>query len=121
MPFLLGALLGLVSLYFLMTVLSKRGAKERAGRETNDAGSSGADVKKIAVVEVSLIVYALLLEKLGYVVTTLPLLYCLFWVAGTKKLVAAISSVVTVSLTYFGFSYLGVVFPQGILRFIIGV
>jgi hypothetical protein len=70
---------------------------------------------------VSLIVYALLLEKLGYVITTLLLLYCLFWVAGTTKLVAAVSSVSTVSLTYFGFSYLGVVFPQGILKFITGV
>lgn len=118
MPFLLGALLCSVSLYFLATSFFWKNAKKGAESETKEKGQSQANMGKIIFVVASLIVYALVLEKLGYVVSTLFLLFGLFWAAGTTKLVAAVSSVGTVLLTYFFFSHLGVTFPQGILKFI---
>ena len=118
MPFLLGALLCSVSLYFLATSFFWKNAKKGAESETNEEGQSQADIRKIILVVASLIVYALVLEKLGYVVATLFLLFGLFWAAGTTRLVAAISSMGTVLLTYFFFSHLGVTFPQGVFKFV---
>ena len=117
MPFLLGALLCSVSLYFLATSFFWKNAKKGAESETKEKGQRQANIGKIVFFVVSLIVYALVLEKLGYLVATLFLLFGLFWAAGTTKLVAAISSVGSVLLTYFLFSHLGVTFPQGILKF----
>ncbi len=118
MPFLLGALLCSVSLYFLATSFFWKSTKKVAGSETKEEGQSHINIGNIILVVASLVVYALVLEKLGYVVATLLLLFGLFWAAGTTKLVAAVSSVGTVLLTYFFFSHLGVAFPQGILKFI---
>jgi putative tricarboxylic transport membrane protein len=118
MPFLLGALLCLVAVYFLVTSLFGKNAEPDGDRKTEESGQSDSSIKKIALVVASLILYAFVLEKLGYVVATLFLLFGLFWTSGTTRLVAAISSIGTVLVTYFLFSYLGVTFPQGILKFI---
>ena len=117
MPFLLGALLSLVAVYFLAASVFGKSAK-KATESTENRGLSNTSIKKLLIVVVSLIVYAMVLEKLGYLIATLLLLFVLFWVAGTTKRVAAISSVVTVLLTYLLFTHLGVTFPQGILKYI---
>jgi putative tricarboxylic transport membrane protein len=118
MPFLLGTLLCVVSLYFFAVSFFGKSA----GKDIESKGKEGepnhADIKKLVLVVVSLILYALVLEKLGYMIATLFLLFGLFWAAGTTRLVAAISSAATMVLTYLLFSRLGVVFPEGILKFI---
>ncbi len=118
MPFLLGALLCSVSLYFLATSFFRKNARKGDESEAKEKRQGHANIGKIIFVVASLIVYALVLEKLGYVVATLFLLFGLFWAAGTTRLLAAILSLATVLLTYFFFTHLGVTFPQGILKFI---
>jgi putative tricarboxylic transport membrane protein len=118
MPFLLGALLCAVSLYFLVASFFGKSAGKGTESKGKDEEQNHADIMKIVLVVVSLIIYALVLEKLGYMIATLFLLFGLFWAAGTTKLVAAISSAATMLLTYFLFSRLGVEFPQGILKLI---
>jgi hypothetical protein len=118
MPFLLGALLCVVSLYFLAVSFFWKSAGKSIESDSKEEEPNHADIKKIVLVAVCLITYALVLEKLGYMIATLFLLFCLFWAAGTTKLVAAISSAATMVLTYLLFSRLGVVFPKGILKFI---
>jgi hypothetical protein len=117
MPFLLGALLCLVAVYFLCTMFFGKTPKKTT-EDNEKGGRDNVNIRKIVLVVGSLIAYALILEKLGYIVSTLLLLFVMYWAAGTTKRVAIISSVVTVVLTYFLFSRLGVVFPQGILKFI---
>ena len=118
MPFLLGALLCVVSLYFLAVSFFGKSAGKGIESKSKVEEPNHADIKKIVLVAASLITYALVLEKLGYMIATLFLLFCLFWAAGTTKLVAAISSAATMVLTYLLFSRLGVVFPKGIIKFI---
>ena len=110
MPFLLGLLLCGVSLYYLcISVFGKDKVKS--------SGQAEKSPKKIIIVVVSLVVYALILEKLGYLVSTSILLFIMFWLAGSKKHTAALSSIITTVFSYFFFSYLGVGFPEGILKF----
>ena len=118
MPFLLGALLCAVSTYFLVTLFFGKNAGRGIESMGKNEEQNHADIMKIVLVVASLIIYALVLEKLGYMIATLFLLFGLFWAAGTTKLVAAISSAATMLLTYFFFARLGVVFPQGILKYI---
>ncbi|HEX2966605.1 MAG TPA: tripartite tricarboxylate transporter TctB family protein [Syntrophorhabdaceae bacterium] len=113
MPFLLGVLLCLVALYFLGSLIIGKTSGLDKEQKANDA-----QIWKIALVVGSLVSYALILEKLGYIVSTLLLLFIMYWAAGTSKRVAVISSAITVLLTYILFSRLGVVFPQGILKLI---
>jgi cell division protein FtsW (lipid II flippase) len=117
MPFLLGALLCAVAIYFLSSIFIGRITKKSTEHEEKYE-SDNVSIGKIILVVGSLIIYALVLEKLGYIVSTLLLLFVMYWAAGTSKRTAVVSSVLTVILTYFLFTRLGVVFPQGILKFI---
>ena len=73
------------------------------------------DYPRIALVVAALVVYSLVIENVGYIVATLFLLVILFLCAGAKRTSAVIASVLTLLITYFGFTYLGVRFPPGIL------
>lgn len=116
MPFLLGALLCFVAIYFLSSLLIGTITKKPTGHEEKEENDN-VSIGKIILVVGSLIVYALVLEKLGYIISTLLLLFVMYWAAGTSKRTAVVSSVLTVVLTYFLFTRLGVIFPQGILKF----
>jgi cell division protein FtsW (lipid II flippase) len=116
MPFLLGALLCVVAIYFLGSLFVKTIVKKSTEYEEKE--SNNVSMRKIVLVVGSLIAYALVLEKLGYILSTLLLLFVMYWAAGTTKRAAVISSVLTVVLTYFLFTRLGVNFPQGIFKFI---
>ncbi len=62
---------------------------------------SGVDFKKIALVLASLVVYSLLLERLGFLVTTFLMLLVLFKAVGSQRWTwAVIAAFLTVSLTY---------------------
>lgn len=113
MPFLIGAFLFLLSLYDLISNLFGKGPKDivlEEGKQVN--------FQKLVIVIVSLTLYGLLLEKLGFLVITFLLLFFLFWGLGTKRISAIVASVLSILVTYFVFTYFGMRFPPGILRFV---
>jgi putative tricarboxylic transport membrane protein len=110
MPFLLGLLLLPLSLYLLMGSLLKK----REGDETGKGGEGQTDYGKIGLVLLALFVYALLLERLGFLITTSVFLLILFRSMGNRWITVLVASVLTVLTTYFVFTFFGVRFPTGI-------
>jgi putative tricarboxylic transport membrane protein len=112
MPFLVGLFLLLISLYALVQLLSKR--SDREGASTREG--SVIHFRKTGLVLFFLIAYALLLEKIGYLITAFLILVFLFRSAGSKgwRFVLIISGVTTL-VTYLFFTYLGLRFPAGYL------
>ena len=111
MCFYLGWGLVLLSVAMLLRLfLQKSKEEEKLGKRPR-----AIDYPKIAIVVAALVVYSLVIEKVGYMVATLFLLVILFLCAGSKRTSAVIASVLTLLITYFGFTYLGVRFPPGIL------
>ena len=114
MPFIVGLLLCLVSLYLLVTSHLKRDAVE----ETNKGEEKKVSVGAISLVVGSLIAYALLMERLGFLITTPLLLMALFRGSGARKWRSIVfTSILTSLIVYFVFTYLRVRLPAGILRF----
>jgi len=108
MPFLLGLLLFITSFYLLISSLLKPGDGD------TDAKDEHAGAGIIVLVTGALLAYALLLERLGFPVTTFLLLILLFRAAGSKRWRSAlIASALTVLLTYGLFTFLGIRFPAG--------
>jgi putative tricarboxylic transport membrane protein len=111
MPFYLGIGLVLISVYMLFRLCIKKSSEEeKAGPPWRRVGYF-----RIAIVITALIIYSLVIEQVGYIVATLILMAILFGGSGTKKTYAVIASLVTVLITYLGFTYLGLRFPPGIL------
>ncbi len=112
MPFLVGVLLFLASVYLLVASFLKRG--DRIIQE----GPNKAHLRKACLAVISLIAYALFLETLGFLITTTLLLVTLFKGMGSKRWSTVIMvSVLTSLITYFGFTYLRLRLPMGILSF----
>jgi putative tricarboxylic transport membrane protein len=112
-PFILGILLLIISLYLFLRHLFKMGAKGETVKE--EQGRIG--FWRISLVLVLLFAYSLLLEKLGYLIATFMLLSILSKSMGSKKWTSVlIGSVLTVLVTYFVFTSLGLRFPKGILQ-----
>lgn len=114
MPFLASLLLLLTSLYFIISLLLKKGD---SGKDTEYLKEQEErNLWRVILVASSLIVYALLLERLGYLITTSILLIILFRSVGYKLMFSLGISVLTVLITYLFFTYLGLNFPAGILE-----
>ena len=113
MPFLLGALLFLTSFCLLARSLLKK--VETNGTESKD--QNRVNYRKIGLVLASLFFFALLLETLGYLVVASLFFIFLFRSMGNRWRTVWIASALTVLVTYFGFTFFGVKFPVGILRF----
>ena len=65
----------------------------------------------------ALFAYAILIEPLGFILTTFFTMTLLFRSAGFKRWSLAVAySAGVVLITYFLFTYLGVRFPPGVLR-----
>jgi putative tricarboxylic transport membrane protein len=111
MSFYLGLGLALLSFSMLLHLFLRRSKQEEKAEKRLQA----IHYPRIALVVTALVVYSLVIEKLGYIVATLFLLLILFLCAGSKKTSAVICSILTLFITYFGFTYLGVRFPPGIL------
>lgn len=114
MSFLASLFLLLISLLFLISLLSKRDVKcettiEKGLLEKPNLG-------RIGFVIALLFAYALLLERLGYLVVTTLILSLLFRGVGTRWRVAVISSILSSLITYFIFTYLVATFPLGIFE-----
>lgn len=113
MPFYVSVLMFIISFYLLLRYLFKRVYKEKTIKE----GQSQIELWRITTVVVSLVAYALFLEKLGFLIATFILVTVLFKTAGMKRWsFTLMGSVLTVLITYFLFTYLGLSFPRGILQ-----
>lgn len=113
LPFYVSALISIISLYLLLSYVLKKGG--RGVTVIEDQGQIA--FWKIAIVVISLIVYGLLLEKLGFLIATFILVNILFKTAGMKRWsFTLMGSVLTVLVTYLLFTSLGLNFPKGILR-----
>jgi hypothetical protein len=116
MPFLVGLLLLMISAGFLVKSFSKTRGENKAVKAARE-GQGKIDLKKISIVLASLFAYGLLLERLGYLIVTLFTMILLFWCVGVKRWRSVLlASGLTVLITYFLFTYLGVRFPPGLLR-----
>lgn len=113
MPFITGTLLLIVSLYLLAASFLKSGEEQEVRGEK--PGRAGFANKGLMIV--SLFGYALLLERLGYLITTFLFLIASFRLAGSKGWGSAlVTSTLVVVLTYFVFTSFGLRFPAGILQ-----
>jgi hypothetical protein len=113
MPFLLGLLFSIISFYLLVNSLFKRSMEDKTITEEQGQINS----RKVILVLASLFFYGLFLETLGYLIVTLITMTILFWTMGLVRWRSlGVASCLTVLVTYFLFTYLGVRFPAGILR-----
>ena len=116
MPFLVGLILLLVSLYLLVVSFLKR--RDGSGEKEKKEGEGNVKFGRLGLVVASLVAYAVFVEKLGYLITTTLLLMSLFKGMGSKKWTSVVMvSVLTSLITYFAFAYLRLRLPMGILRF----
>jgi len=114
MPFILGLLLSLVSLYLILVSFLKKKQTDETVRGEPKKGLYG----RIGVIVGALVAYAFLMEKLGFLIATTFLLIALFKGAGSKKWRAVVITSVLVSvITYFAFTHLRLRLPAGILKF----
>ena len=112
MPFLLGVFLLPISLYLLIRSAFRKGE----GIEAPNEEGGQTNYRQIGLILISLFVYAFLLERLGFLITTFIFLVLLFRSVGNRWITVLGASVVTVLAAYFVFTFFGVRFPQGILR-----
>jgi putative tricarboxylic transport membrane protein len=112
MPFLLGVLLFPLSLYLLIGSVQRKRERDEAPKEEK----SQINYRQIAIILIALFVYALLLEKLGFLITTFVFMVLLFRSVGNRWTTVLAASVSTVLAAYFVFTFFGVRFPEGILR-----
>lgn len=112
MSFLLGLILTLLSLYGLIVSLLRKAEDKESPKE----GRSHTSYGKIALVLVALLMYAVILEKLGFVITTWIFLFLIFRSMGNRWITTLVASTFTVLATYFVFTFFGVRFPPGIFK-----
>jgi hypothetical protein len=111
LPFLLGLLFLILSSVRLCMILHSRERHEEEQTQTK------THYPKLAMVAVALLIWTLVLERLGFLIATFILMTLLYRAAGyTKWYTAVLWGLITVLATYFIFTYLGVRFPPGILR-----
>ena len=111
LPFLLGMIFFILSSVRLVTVIKSREAEEsRQDKEKTERW-------RIILIVIALLIWAFVLESLGFIIATFILMILLYHAAGfTKWYMAVFWGLITVFVTYFVFTYLGVRFPPGILR-----
>jgi putative tricarboxylic transport membrane protein len=108
-PFLLGLLLSVSSLYPLVTYFIKKVEADKSEKVQGPA-----QYRKIVFVLLSLLLYSFIFESLGFVVSTVIFLVCVFRGMGNPWRSVLIGSAVTTAATYFLFALLGVRFPPGL-------
>ena len=111
LPFLLGLIFLILSSVRLVTVMKSR--------ETEETGEEKKKTEywRVVLIVVALLIWAFVLESLGFLIATLILMTLLYHAAGFKKWYVSIFwGFITVLITDFVFTYLGVRFPPGILR-----
>lgn len=113
-PFLFGLFLSGFSAANLLS-------QSRAGQANGEPSGEGAlplRSWKLLVMILTLLAFGLFLEDIGYLVTTFVVMVVLFKIADTKWIASVLWSLGVTCITYFLFTYLGVVFPAGIMSFL---
>jgi hypothetical protein len=88
----------------------------RASFETRERAEFTTRSWAVPLAAVALIIYAALLNKVGFVLCTITILFFLMTTYGRLRWVVALAvSVSTVIVCYVGFTELGVPLPQGVL------
>ena len=73
-------------------------------------------VSKLVFIAVTLLAYALVLDWLGYIITTFLAMILLLRFSGyTQWIRIVVYSIIIVGISYLMFRYLGVQFPAGVL------
>ena len=112
LPFLLGFILLLLSSIRLVVVV-----RSEEPADTQEQGQTKTEYWRLLMILIALLIWALVIESLGFLVATFILMMLLYRAAGfTKWYMAIFWGFVTVLATYFVFTYLGVRFPPGVLR-----
>jgi len=109
-----GVALGLLALALVV----KKSLSEKRGENITKLWK-GVRWSKVIFVLTSLFIYAILLPRLGYVITTFGLMVCLFGIIGRSRLwILGMSAFITVLITYVIFCVLlEVQMPKGIFGF----
>lgn len=115
LPFVASVFILVISSYLILSNVFQKGDKHRNMKEEEEKKEK-PNYKRIAFVLSSLFVYALILERIGFLITTLIVLIFMFRGVGYRWRFVVTISVITVIVTYCFFSYLGVRFPMGILE-----
>jgi len=116
MPFWLGIIVAALALYRLLSFMKteQRGVDNKAFRTTGWSSSHS----KLVFIALTLLVYALLLEWLGFIITTFMAMILLLRLSGyTQWVRIIIYAIIIVGTSYLMFEYLGVDFPAGVLRY----
>jgi putative tricarboxylic transport membrane protein len=106
---------GLFLFFFSLPALFRKSSEE----EDEEGPWAGPYWKRVITTIISLSVYALILTKLGYLLTTFLLMIFLFWAPEYKKwMVIIIKAALSAGVTYLVFDkWLGCQLPKGIFGF----
>lgn len=119
MPFACGAFMVLISLYLFLQKMFDR--KFKRILIVPEEWPMFSNPLKIGIVLTALLGYAIFLVKLGYLLTTLITLIILFRCMQARWFVTVTISLVASVGTYVIFSKLGVLLPEGIIGFGLGM
>lgn len=111
----LGFTIVLLGIYKLIRAsLSSR--KDEEGLEEEGKERFFGNAGRLVVLTAVLLAYALLLQRLGYLITTFLGMAFLLRIAGYVRWVPIVVYAAIISvISYTGFTYLGTIFPPGIL------
>lgn len=119
MPFLIGVFLAGSSLCLgFATIMENRKNRDVPGAHKSMKETMDVNFKKAGITIVSLILYATVMEYLGFIVATFLLLSGLFLTLGVKRLPSLVGSLGTVIVCYVVFNHLGLRLPIGVLRYV---
>jgi putative tricarboxylic transport membrane protein len=114
LPFWSGVILGTLAIILMVTnYLKKNGAEKRSPLW------KGIKWWKVPFVLISFFIYAILLNRLGYLITTFGLMFFLLGMMGRIRLwVQLANALITAGVTYVIFSgWLSIPLPKGIFGF----
>ena len=112
LPLLAAGAVGLLALLLIVTGTLKKEKGERIGELW-----TGTTWKKVVLVSASLLIYALVLTRLGFLIATFGLMALLYGILGRTRLwIRIIAALVTVLVAYAVFRvWLDVQLPKGLL------
>ena len=118
-PFCLGVSISLIALYKLAREFPSERKKDGPTDKQQVPSNARLHIGKLVVLTVILLAFALLLEPLGYILTTFLGMTSLLRTTGYRRwnLIILYAAIIS-GVTYFGFTYLGTMFPPGILSYL---
>jgi putative tricarboxylic transport membrane protein len=110
-PFLVGSSLGLCGFVLMVWAFLK-------GEGADEVTWKGQNWKNLVLPVLSLVIYALIMERLGFLITTFLFLFFLFKLTAPKKWLSPLLTALLISVScYFIFSlWLKVSLPSGFLK-----